>query len=123
VQDTVTDSYFLTDKETVTEFSWALLATLATQRVWRNLPWGASHSFFGAITRRKWNMKRFVLIGLAILVITSLTAPVFAWELSMKGETEWRYRYWTRTGNEDIFGTMGGAVNLAYALVREERGH
>jgi hypothetical protein len=64
------------------------------------------------MTRRKWNMIRFVLIGLAILVITSLTAPVFAWELSMKGETEWRYRYWTRTGNEDIFGTMGGAVNL-----------
>jgi hypothetical protein len=57
-------------------------------------------------------MKRFVLIGLAILVIASLTAPVFAWELSMKGETEWRYRYWTRTGDQDIFGTMGGAVDL-----------
>jgi len=57
-------------------------------------------------------MKRFVLIGLAILVIASLTVPVFAWELSMKGETEWRYRYWTRTGDQDIFGTMGNAVDL-----------
>ena len=57
-------------------------------------------------------MKRFVLIGLAILVIASLTAPVFAWEFSMKGETEYRYRYWTRTGNNDIFGSMGGTVDL-----------
>ena len=52
-------------------------------------------------------MKRFVLIGLAILVIASLTAPVFAWEFSLKGETEWRYRYWTETGNQDIFGDHG----------------
>ena len=57
-------------------------------------------------------MKRFALIGLAILVIASLTAPVFAWEFSMKGETEYRYRYWTRTGNNDIFGSMGGTVDL-----------
>ncbi len=43
-------------------------------------------------------MKRFVLIGLAILVIASLTAPVFAWELSLKGETEWRYRVLVENG-------------------------
>ena len=57
-------------------------------------------------------MKRYGLIWLAILVITSLPAPGFAWEFSLKGETEWRYRYWTRTGNQDIFGTMSDSVNL-----------
>ena len=30
-------------------------------------------------------MKRYGLIGIAILVITSLAAPVFAWELSHEG--------------------------------------
>jgi hypothetical protein len=64
------------------------------------------------MTGRKWNMRRFVFIGLAFLVVLSLSAPVFAWEFSMKGETEWRYRYWTRTGNQDIFGTMSDSVNL-----------
>jgi hypothetical protein len=53
-------------------------------------------------------MKRIGFIGLAMLVIASLAAPAFAWELSMKGEAEYRYRYWTRTGNNDIFGDMGG---------------
>ena len=58
-------------------------------------------------------MKRYGLIGfLVVLSIASLTAPIFAWELNLKGETEWRYRYWTRTGNQDIFGDMGGTVNL-----------
>lgn len=57
-------------------------------------------------------MKRYRSICLTILVIASLPALGFAWDFSSKGETEWRYRYWTRTGNRDIFGTMGGAVNL-----------
>jgi hypothetical protein len=36
-----------------------------------------------------------------------------AWEFSMKGDWEWRYRYWTRTGNSDIFGRMDDThVNL-----------
>ncbi len=58
-------------------------------------------------------MKRIGFIALAMLLIISLAFPAFAWELSMKGETEWRYRYWTRTGNNDIFGTMDSTlVNL-----------
>ncbi|MGO9570147.1 MAG: hypothetical protein ACLP5H_21670 [Desulfomonilaceae bacterium] len=57
-------------------------------------------------------MKRFVFIGLVFLLVFSLGAPIFAWEFSMNGEIEWRYRYWTRTGNQDIFGTMSDAVNL-----------
>ena len=43
-------------------------------------------------------MKRFVLIGLVFLLVFSSGAPIFAWEFPMNGETEWRYRYWTRNG-------------------------
>lgn len=51
-------------------------------------------------------MKRIEFITLAMLLIVSLASAALAWELSMKGETEWRYRYWTRTGSDDIFGHM-----------------
>jgi hypothetical protein len=55
-------------------------------------------------------MKRIGLIGITILVLASIAAPAFAWEITMKGEAEYRYRYWTRTGNNDIFGEMGGSL-------------
>jgi hypothetical protein len=54
-------------------------------------------------------MRRFVFFGLALLLLTMTTAPVFAWEFEMKGEAEWRYRYWSRTGDVDIFGPMDGS--------------
>jgi hypothetical protein len=57
-------------------------------------------------------MRRLVLTGLAFLVVFPLGASVFAWDFSMNGEIEYRYRYWTRTGNQDIFGSMNEAVNL-----------
>ncbi len=58
-------------------------------------------------------MKRFGLIGLIALLAICAAAPAFAWEFSMKGDWEWRYRYWTRTGQNDIFGQMDGTnVNL-----------
>jgi hypothetical protein len=58
-------------------------------------------------------MRQFVLIGLISLLTVPLGAPVYAWEFSMKGEVEWRYRYWTRYGNDDIFGLMAANdVNL-----------
>jgi hypothetical protein len=58
-------------------------------------------------------MKRFGFIGLIALLAICATAPAFAWEYSMKGDWEWRYRYWTRTGQNDIFGQMDGTnVNL-----------
>ncbi len=58
-------------------------------------------------------MRRFVSVGLALVLLAIVAAPAFAWEFSMKGETEWRYRYWTRTGNRDIFGSMdSSAVDL-----------
>jgi hypothetical protein len=55
-------------------------------------------------------MRRFVFLGLAFVLLAVTSAPVFAWEYSMKGEAEWRYRYWTRTGNNDIFGTMDSTI-------------
>jgi hypothetical protein len=58
-------------------------------------------------------MKKFVASALMALLVFSTAGSVAAWELKMKGETEWRYRYWTRTGSSDIFGYMDPtAVNL-----------
>ncbi len=58
-------------------------------------------------------MKEFVRLCLAAFITVAVVAPAYPWEFSMKGEVEWRYRYWTRTGNDDIFGTMDSqSVNL-----------
>lgn len=50
-------------------------------------------------------MKRLVLLLILSATIAAADSAL-AWEFSMKGEAEFRYRYWTRTGNNDIFGTM-----------------
>ena len=55
-------------------------------------------------------MKRLWFIALAMLLIVTLGSVALAWEFNMKGEAEWRYRYWTRTGINDIFGPMGDSV-------------
>jgi hypothetical protein len=58
-------------------------------------------------------MKKVGIAGLLMLLVASMAAPVLAWDFFMKGETEWRYRYWTRLGNDDIFGRMSANnVNL-----------
>lgn len=57
-------------------------------------------------------MKAFGRIMIVTLLLSSLAIPAFAWDFHMKGETEWRYRYWTRTGNNDIFGAMDRLVDL-----------
>jgi len=58
-------------------------------------------------------MKRLWFIALTMVFIVSLASIALAWELNMKGEAEWRYRYWLRTGNNDIFGQMDDRfVNL-----------
>ncbi len=54
-------------------------------------------------------MKRLWFVSLAMVFIVSLASVVLAWEYTMTGEVEWRYRYWTRTGNDDIFGHMDGS--------------
>ncbi len=53
-------------------------------------------------------MKTYIRLMAIAALASILTAPAFAWELSMKGDAEWRYRYWARTGNMDIFGPMDG---------------
>jgi hypothetical protein len=58
-------------------------------------------------------MRRFLVFCGLFVMIVSLNFPAYAWELTLKGEAEWRYRYWTRLGNNDIFGVMGvNDVNL-----------
>ncbi len=42
-------------------------------------------------------------------MLAAMAAPAFGWGFSMKGDAEWRYRYWTRTGDTDIFGPMDGS--------------
>lgn len=54
-------------------------------------------------------MKGFAKIAIVAFLLTALAVPAFAWEFSMKGDAEWRYRYWTRTGNNDIFGYQDGS--------------
>jgi len=49
-------------------------------------------------------MKKFLTFLLAGLLIVAMTAPVFAWEFSMKGEYEIRLRYFGRLGSHDLFG-------------------
>ncbi len=49
-------------------------------------------------------MKRLLTILFAGLLLTAFVAPVFAWEYSMKGEFEYRVRYFGRTGDHDLFG-------------------
>jgi hypothetical protein len=48
-----------------------------------------------------------------MLGMIALSAPVSGWEMKLEGEWEWRFRYWTRTGTNDIFGSMDSTfVNL-----------
>jgi len=70
--------------------------------------WHFMHSDF----KKEEKMKHGKLLG-AVPLIIAMATQVFAWELNMKGDWEWRYRYWTLTGNNDIFGEMDdAAVNL-----------
>jgi hypothetical protein len=51
-------------------------------------------------------MKAFGKIMIVAFLLSALAIPAFAWEFHMKGDGEWRYRYWSRTGDKDIFGLM-----------------
>jgi hypothetical protein len=58
-------------------------------------------------------MRRFLVFCGLFVMIVSLNFPAYAWEMSLKGDAEWRYRYWTRLGDQDIFGRMDAdRVNL-----------
>lgn len=49
-------------------------------------------------------MKRFWLLTMAAVLVAAFTVPAFAWEYSMSGEFQYRFRYLGRTGSQDLFG-------------------
>lgn len=53
-------------------------------------------------------MKALGRITIIAFLLSALAVSAFAWEFNMKGDGEWRYRYWSRTGDKDIFGFMDG---------------
>jgi hypothetical protein len=55
-------------------------------------------------------MKRVFTLLLAGLLMGAITAPALAWEFSMTGEMEARYRYISRTGGADLFGVANAAA-------------
>ncbi|MGC9030171.1 MAG: hypothetical protein ACP5LD_10920 [Desulfomonilaceae bacterium] len=59
-------------------------------------------------------MKRvWFMTAVMTVLAAAMLSQALAWEFSMKGDYEWRYRYWTRTGKQDIFGEMDDThVNL-----------
>ncbi|MCA1960370.1 MAG: alginate export family protein [Desulfomonile sp.] len=57
-------------------------------------------------------MRKTFILATAALCCLAATLPGLAFEFSTKGDLEWRYIYWARTGNTDIFGQMGGPVDL-----------
>jgi hypothetical protein len=60
-------------------------------------------------------MKRILSVVLAMLLIGAIAAPAFAWEFSLKGEQEWRFRYFTRCGPNDLFGRNGTGYDIGFA--------
>lgn len=49
-------------------------------------------------------MKKVWIVLLVGLLALAVTAPALAWEFNMKGEYEYRLKYFARTGNLDLFG-------------------
>ncbi len=49
-------------------------------------------------------MRRILIPLLAGLLVLAVVAPVFAWEFSMAGEFVYRFKYFARMGNSDLFG-------------------
>ncbi len=49
-------------------------------------------------------MRRILTTVLAGLLVLAGAVPVFAWEFSMTGEFIYRFKYFSRMGNSDLFG-------------------
>ncbi len=60
-------------------------------------------------------MKRLLTVVMAGLLIAAFAVPALAWEFSMKGEQEWRFRYFTRSGADDLFGRSGKGYDIGFA--------
>jgi hypothetical protein len=55
--------------------------------------------------RRK-RMKRIFVFIVGGLLLLSFVSSACAWEFTMKGEFEYRYRYFSRTGPKDLYGNL-----------------
>jgi hypothetical protein len=49
-------------------------------------------------------MKRYLVVAAVLLCVVAYGAPVLAWEFELQGEYEYRFRYFGRTGDTDLFG-------------------
>ena len=57
--------------------------------------------------KMKFSLPTWTKFASFVVVLALLSAPVCAWEYSMKGEYENRLIYYARTGNNDLFGMAG----------------
>jgi len=65
-------------------------------------------------------MRKLWLGILATLLVVVFVAPSFAWEFSMTGEFEYRLRYFSRTGDNDLFGQanlQNSAANNSWSAI------
>ena len=66
---------------------------------------------------------RLWLVLLVLCLAVASAAPATAFEFNLKGEYEWRFRYWGRTGGDrDLFGIVplqdyGGAAVLELGVL------
>lgn len=51
-------------------------------------------------------MKKLITLASLAFLLNLGAADAFAWELTLKGATEYRYRYLTRFGQNDLFGNV-----------------
>ncbi len=64
-------------------------------------------------------MRRLVVLGIISMLVLSSGAAALAWEFKMTGETIWRYRYVTQTGDNDIFGRLDENIRLGINHLRD----
>ncbi len=58
-------------------------------------------------------MKKLALFLVVLGLVFGSVGFSYAWEFSMTGEFEWRYRYWGRIGGyDDLFGNMNAQKQL-----------
>lgn len=60
-------------------------------------------------------MKKLLFVGLVGLLVAAIAVPALAWEFSLKGEQEWRFRYFSRTGPNDLFGCGSNGYDIGFA--------
>jgi hypothetical protein len=57
-----------------------------------------------AFALRGMEMKKFLATGFVVLLVSSLTTPVSAWEFELSGGMNWTYEYYTQRGHQGFFG-------------------